>query len=196
MNMNQLTAQIRSRDATLTSAVDTIPAGLAVLDSDTGDLTTALSAVTNLSTVTNRVINGSRQNLLANLQDLRPAVSRLADSGQNLITALSVLPTFPFPISTVLGGIKGDYGNLFLTLDLTLPRLEQLWLSGSGPTGTPAAHTGNPLTAPFKISTPSSQNGSGSSPSPRASSSPSPAGGSGNGGLGGLVQGLTGGGNS
>ncbi|MCL2582107.1 MAG: MCE family protein [Streptosporangiales bacterium] len=190
-DLNDLAAEVRKQDAMLSQAIDSIPSGLAVLNQDKADLTRALGAVSNLSTVADRVVNESSQNLLANLRDLRPAVTKLADAGHNLVGSLSVLPTFPFTRNTVMHGMKGDYGNLVATFDLTLPKLEKTWLAGET-SGKPAAVGGksssaadNPLTAPLKNLP------SGLKPSPSPSRSSAPGGGSG--GLGGILGGLTGG---
>lgn len=194
--VNALSAQIRSQNQTLTNAIDGIPGGLAVLNKNEANLTQALAAVSNLSTVADRVINESSTNLLGNLQNLQPALTSLADSSTNLVYSLKVLATFPFPVSAVLNSTKGDYSNVYIILDLTLPTLEKEWLSGSsGPSGTtdkPATKKNNPLTNPLQgiLGGSSSSGGSssggssGSKPSPTPSSSPS------GGGLGGILGGL------
>ena len=101
-----------------------------MLNQNEKNLTTALAAVSSLSTVADRVINETQQNLLANLRDLQPALRRLADSGQNLVTSIPLLATFPFPAKAVDNSVRGDYANLYLSLDLTLPKLEKAWLTG------------------------------------------------------------------
>lgn len=145
-NLNDLAAKMRSRDATLAGALDSVPAGLAVLNKNEGNLDQALAAVSNLSTVANQVMDSSRQNLLANLRDLQPVLARLADSGQDIAGSLNILPTVPFPVNAVENGVVGDYGNLYLTLNLTLPDLEKAWLTGSpasgGAGGIPGGHIG------------------------------------------------------
>lgn len=197
-NLNNLAATMRKQDATLTAAIDEIPGGLKVLNDDEGKLAQALAAVSNLSTVADKVINSSSANLIANLKNLQPVAAKLADSGKSLIGALNVLPTYPFPIASVQKGEKGDYGNLFLTLDLNVPDLEKLWLSGSPASGLagdkPSTKQNNPLTAPLKIPA-LTRNGSGSGSA--GGTSPGGSGGSGSGGSGGsggILGGLSGGG--
>lgn len=179
-SVNTLSAQIRSQDSTLANAIDGIPGGLEVLNKDEGNLDSALAAVSNLSTVADRVINDSSQDLLADLRDLQPAITKLADSGQNLVGSLTVLPTFPFPVPAVLNSTKGDYDNVYIILDLTLPTLEKTWLTGlSLPTAAgdkKSTKTNNPITAPLKSGSGSKSSGSsGSSSSSSGSSSPSPS---------------------
>lgn len=114
----------------------------------------------NLSAVANKVIDSSRANLLVNLGNLQPALAQLADSGKNIAGSLNILPTVPFPVNTVENGVVGDYGNLYLTLNLTVPELEKAWLTGtplSSLTGRtsfaadqPATKTNNPVTGPLQ----------------------------------------------
>ena len=202
-NLNNLAAAMKEQDATLAGAIDAIPGGLAVLDKDEGKLDQALAATSNLSTVADQVINSSQANLIANLKNLQPVAAKLADSGQSLIGALNVLPSYPFPIPAVQKGVIGDYGNLFLTLDLTLPTLEKLWLTGTPLSGLagdkPSTKTSNPLTAPLQnlgLSPSGSGSGSagGSSSGTSGGSSSGGGGSGGSGGIGGILGGLVGGG--
>ncbi len=176
--LDALSSQLRARDKTLARAIDSIPAGLAVLNRNEQNLTTALAAVSNLSTVAGRVISETRQNLLSNLHDLRPALRRLADSGQNLVTSIPLLATFPFPAKAVDNSVRGDYANLYLSLDLTLPKLEKAWLTGVPVLGAlPPLGNGKPtpkLPLPLPLPTPGS--------TPKATPAGSP-GGSSQGGL-------------
>jgi phospholipid/cholesterol/gamma-HCH transport system substrate-binding protein len=202
-NLNDLAARLRRQDATIAGALDQVPAGITVLARDEGKLNAALVAVSKLSVVADQVVNSSSANLLANLRNLQPIAARLADSGQNLIGALNVLPTYPFPVPAVLAGEKGDYGNLVLTLDLTLPDLEKLWLAGSplaglASGGTKATPARNPLTNPLKNITGTlipNGSGSGSAGGSPAGGSPVPSSGPGGSSvIGGILGALTGGG--
>lgn len=201
-SVNRLSARIRAQNKTLTDAIDGIPGGLKVLNNDEGDLTHALSALSNLGTVADRVINENSANLLANLHDLQPTLEQLTASERNLVRSLTAVATFPFPVPAVLHSTKGDYDNVYIVLDLTLPTLERAWLTGTlgnGSADKPATKTNNPLTNPLKGLTggsASSSSGSGSGTSGSGSSgSSSGSGSSGSGGLGGVLGGILGGGN-
>jgi phospholipid/cholesterol/gamma-HCH transport system substrate-binding protein len=193
-SFDQLSSQLRAQQGTLATAIDRIPAGLKVLNDNEKNLTTALTAVSNLSTVGNRVINGTRQDLLANLRDLQPALARLADSGQNLVVSLPAIATYPFPRKTIMEAIKGDYANLSAVLDLSPSRWLPEWLpgAGNGSLGTtkPATKSRNPLTNPLQGVGGSLPGGSAPSPSPKPGGGSSGSGG----GLGGVLGSLTGGG--
>jgi phospholipid/cholesterol/gamma-HCH transport system substrate-binding protein len=189
--LDALSAQLRARDAALARAIGSIPAGLAVLNENEKNLTRALAAVSNLSTVADRVVSETQQNLLANLRDLQPALRRLADSGQNLVTSLPLLATFPFPAKAVNYSIRGDYANLYLSLDLTLPKLEKAWLTGvpilGALPGAGGAKSKLPLPLPLPLPTP------GKTPKPTPSASPGGSGGSGGSSQGGVLGWLLGG---
>ncbi|HZZ50643.1 MAG TPA: MCE family protein, partial [Pseudonocardia sp.] len=136
--LDRLSRTLNERHDTLTNAIDTIPAGLEVLNDQRGQLVRALGALSDLSRVATRVISGSRSDLTGNLHDLRPAVGRLADAGKNLTQSLSLLGSFPFPSNTVFPAmLKGDYSNLYVTLDLSVDNLARNFGAGLGVAGMP-----------------------------------------------------------
>jgi phospholipid/cholesterol/gamma-HCH transport system substrate-binding protein len=197
-SLDALSAQLKAGQGTLASAIDGIPAGLKVLNDNEKNLTAALTAVSNLSTVADRVINETSQNLLANLRDLQPALGRLADSGKNLVDSITTMATFPFPAKSITTNFKGDYANVIEILDLTLPKLEKAWLTGTplaGPLGADkrSTKTRNPFTAPLQLGTGTS--GGSTPPKGGTPGGSSPGGGSsGSGGLGGVLGSILGGG--
>lgn len=205
-SLNALSAQLRAGDSTLAGAIDGIPAGLKVLNENEKNLTAALTAVSNLGTVANRVINETSQNLLANLRDLQPALGRLADSGKNMVDSITELATFPFPANSITANFKGDYANVIEVLDLTNSKLEKAWLTGtplaSLSKDKPSTKTRNPFTSPLQIggvpggSAPSQNGkpGGSSSGGGGSSSGGGSSGGGSSGGLGGVLGSLVGGG--
>jgi phospholipid/cholesterol/gamma-HCH transport system substrate-binding protein len=124
-----------------------------------------LAALSELGAVATRVIDGSKNDLIDNLHDLGPAVGRLADAGKNLTESVSLLASFPFPSNTAFPAVlKGDYGNLYLTLDLSTDNLARNFglgfnfpgmplLGGLPPLGA-GQGGGNPLELPFLPSPP------------------------------------------
>ena len=184
--LDALSAQLKAHDKTLARAIDGIPGGLAVLNKNEKNLTKALAAVSNLSTVADRVISETRTNLLANLRDLQPALRRLASSGKNIVDSIPVLATFPFPGKSIRGSVRGDYANLYLSLDLTLGKLEKAWLTGTplaglSSLGNGKSKSGNPLTAPLLPG--GSGGGTGGSSGSGSGSAGGSSGGSGSGGV-------------
>ena len=81
-----------------------------------------LRSLDRLSDVATRVVNASRDDLLADLRTLQPTVAKLAASGQNLPDSLQILGSFPFT-DAAQQAVAGDYANLYLTVDLDLKDL-------------------------------------------------------------------------
>jgi hypothetical protein len=63
--------------------------------------------------------------LVRNLKNLEPTVKGLADVGPDIDTALAALSVFPFTQNFVDRAVRGDYFNLHVILDLSIPRLKQ-----------------------------------------------------------------------
>ena len=68
---------------------------------------------------------------MRNLQNLEPTLRALADVGPEIDTALAWLPTFPLTQNIIDRGVRGDYVNLFVTVDLTNARIKRGMLLGT-----------------------------------------------------------------
>ena len=55
----------------------------------------------------------------------------LADVGPYLDTVLALVPTYPFPQNFIDRAIRGDYINIFASMDLTVPRLKRSLFLGT-----------------------------------------------------------------
>jgi phospholipid/cholesterol/gamma-HCH transport system substrate-binding protein len=115
-NIDKLSATLAANRVAIGRALDTLPAALKVLSDQRGQLTTMLTSLAKLGVTGTRVINASRDDVLADLALLKPTLQQLADAGDALPKSLGFLLTFPFP-DTALRGIKGDYANAYITLD-------------------------------------------------------------------------------
>ena len=135
-SLNGLAGKLANENALIADAIERVTPALKVLRRERADLTATLSTLDKLGKTANRVIDASKKNLVANLRDLRPALRELADSGRDLVKALNIAGTFPFPASNVPRACKGDYCNLFARLDLTLQSLDASMLSGTPLQGT------------------------------------------------------------
>ena len=113
--LDRLSATLAVRDRQIGTVLDNLTPGLAVLDQQHGQLIGMLNALNTLSGVAVDTINASRDDVVADLQALEPTLRQLANAGQALPQALQVLLTYPFT-DAVLGGIKGDYLNIYLSV--------------------------------------------------------------------------------
>ncbi|MBH0781528.1 MCE family protein [Nocardia bovistercoris] len=161
--LDRLTGQFVAQSAVVERAIEQIHPALTVLADRTASITETITAVGALSDVASRIVDEGGENLKANLRSLGPVLRTLADTGTNLVESLKILPTFPFPMKNIGNAIKGDYMNLFITVDMTARRLDTNWLTGTplggrfggveGIVGSfapdTAAQGGNPATGPL-----------------------------------------------
>ncbi|AYF73295.1 MCE family protein [Nocardia yunnanensis] len=115
----------------VTAAITNIHPALTVLADRRENITKAITSLGDLSDVVQRIIDQGGDNLKADLANLQPALKSLADTGGKLADSLQWLLTFPFPIKNIDKVIKGDYMNLWMTVDLTGARLDSNWLTGT-----------------------------------------------------------------
>ncbi len=64
-------------------------------------------------------------------KDLYAVAKALNDSRRNFVTSLQFLPTFPFPNFGIKQAVRGDYLNLFTTIDFTLRRVGETFFTTS-----------------------------------------------------------------
>ena len=62
----------------------------------------------------------TQADFVGSLQSLAPAVEQLTATGSDLVKALKIAGTFPFPLGKTLTAVKGDYANLHLYINLDL----------------------------------------------------------------------------
>lgn len=115
----------------LARAIDNLPNAFTTLEQNRADLTNALTALSTFGKTARAVVNESGDQLTSNLRNLRPALSKLADAGHDIVPALSIAATLPFPSNTSFPKMfQGDYGNLFLTVDASPELLARNLLTG------------------------------------------------------------------
>ncbi|MEV0547658.1 MCE family protein [Nocardia salmonicida] len=129
--LDRLAGNLADQKDVLARAIDEIHPALTALADRTANITRAVTALGELSDVTERIIQTSGDDLKANLASLGPVLETLANTGTNLVDAMGILPSFPFPIRNIGNAIKGDYLNLYITFDLTGKRLDSNWLTGT-----------------------------------------------------------------
>lgn len=116
-SLDRLSARLVGERDIIATALADIPAGVEVLTGQREDLTKVLTSLDELGAVAVRVIRASQANAVADLRALDPILTQLNEAGRALPESLELLTTYPFP-RTVVEGVKGDYANLFVTLDM------------------------------------------------------------------------------
>jgi ABC-type transporter Mla subunit MlaD len=174
----------------LTRALHTIPPALDTLIHEQPTITTALRELGVFSDTATAVVNDTQADLVTNLHNLEPTICSLANVGPDLDRGLAFVSSYPLTQDFIDRAVRGDYINLFATLDLTVNRLKSGLFLGTrwgreGLTLVPApgdpgynAYTNNPLgvgvtppTAPNPTAVP---DGVGPPP-PRPAGTPPPA---------------------
>ncbi|WP_019852789.1 MCE family protein [Actinopolyspora mortivallis] len=123
-SVNRLSATLRRQRDNIDTALTDLRPGLEVLNNQREQLVTMLESLDRLSGVATEVVNQTKQDILHNLRQLQPVLRNLAAAGSDLPKSLEVLLTYPFTDSAV-GGIKGDYTNLYIDADLNLSRIAE-----------------------------------------------------------------------
>ncbi|ABM11215.1 virulence factor Mce family protein [Mycolicibacterium vanbaalenii PYR-1] len=165
-SLNQLASKFAARKPVLDRALETIPDALAELNQQKEDLINAADQFAKFSALTVDTVNQTKDNLVAQLQQIGPVLESLADAGPSLTRSLSLIPTFPFPNETIENWQRGDYANLTAIVDLTLSRIDAGLFTGTRWEGDltelemqwgrtigqfPSPYTqGNPLVAPYR----------------------------------------------
>lgn len=156
--VNNLAVETNKQKGAITGALDNLPSALRVVNEQRDDLVKLLQALDRLGDVGTRVVKESKADTIADLKALAPILRRLADSGDDLPKSLIALLTFPFPDGAIGGASlngtpdvqgakdfhKGDYTNLFATMDIDLEQLTQFLGLGPLPTTLSAAGGGAP----------------------------------------------------
>ena len=117
-SLDRLSSGLRGSEGRIGTAIDRIAPGLRTLEQERGRLVKAVSAAGRASVRAVGVVRASRQALLGNLDALQPILTNLGRASGQLPNALKIGLTIPFPVMTTPNAVRGDYANLFLTLDL------------------------------------------------------------------------------
>lgn len=126
--LDSFSAQVAAQQETVAAAVTSIGPGIGALESQRDNLVGATASLGTFSTVATQLVNTSQEALLANLGALEPVLADLDAAGAALPQSLDFLVTLPFPVSSTRNALRGDFANLFLTLDVSLPALTSAFL--------------------------------------------------------------------
>ncbi|WP_110206549.1 MCE family protein [Nocardioides daejeonensis] len=118
--LDRLGATLVADKDKIITALEELSPGMQVLVDQREDLVKMLSALDRLSDVTVDTLNAAQADIVADFEALRPILDQLAEAGDDLPQALQILLTYPFP-DAVLGAIRGDYFNVFVTTNFSTP---------------------------------------------------------------------------
>ncbi|CQD20661.1 MCE family lipoprotein [Mycobacterium lentiflavum] len=129
--LNRLSGTFAAQRDVLTEALHKIPPALDVLIRERPRLTEALDHLRAFSNTASRLVNDAQDDLVKNLKNLEPAIKALADVGPEFGMAIAAGFVFPFTQNFVDRAVRGDYFNLHVDLDLSIPRLKKGLLLGT-----------------------------------------------------------------
>ncbi|WP_299572455.1 MCE family protein [uncultured Williamsia sp.] len=129
--VNQLAGTLARNDGVLEDALTRIPAALDVLNKDRDELISAIEKAGAFSATAGSVVDRAGADLRRLVEDLVPTTDALAKNSDAVAKTAASLTTFPFSQSLIDKSIHGDYFNLYIVLDLTVPRLRKTLLLGT-----------------------------------------------------------------
>ncbi|VFA99891.1 MCE family protein [Nocardia cyriacigeorgica] len=109
---NRVAAQTRQLDQIL----DELPEGIRILEQQRPQLIALLAQLDRVGRAGFDVIDTAKDDLIRDLRALRPALQELGRAAPDLVTALPLVPTYPFPDSTLEGTFGGQV-NTWLSVD-------------------------------------------------------------------------------
>ena len=124
--LDNLSKPLAAQRDQLAQAIDHLTPGVTLLNQQRTTLTSALTALTSFSTVATRVISHTQDDLDANLRDLQPILANLVAAGDSLPRSFDVAGTLLFPLSTFNNSFRGDFVNVYATVDLSLQAVNPL----------------------------------------------------------------------
>jgi phospholipid/cholesterol/gamma-HCH transport system substrate-binding protein len=129
--LNRLSENVNRHTEVLDGALREIPRALEVLNKQRQNLLASVQVVGDFAAVSNEVLTASRNDIIANLRSLQPALRGLADAGGDLTRSFGIYSTWPWPESSLDKWVRGDYANLSAIIDLTLGRIDNSMLQGT-----------------------------------------------------------------
>lgn len=118
--LGRLSDRLAAQKDTIAEGIETITPALAVLNEQREDLVTMLDRVGDFGRRASTVIAASKDDIASSVASLKPVLGGLQKSGDDLAGGLLLGLSFPWPVTAVDKGLRGDYQNLFLTLDLSV----------------------------------------------------------------------------
>ncbi|HZE16971.1 MAG TPA: MCE family protein, partial [Mycobacterium sp.] len=130
--LNRLADTFAGQRDVITQALRRLPPALAVLIRERPRITEALDKLRVFGDTATRLVNDTQADLVKNLQNLEPTIRALAEVGPDLDEAIAyTLTPFPYSQNLIDRAVKGDYINIFVDVDFTIPRLKRTLLLGT-----------------------------------------------------------------
>jgi phospholipid/cholesterol/gamma-HCH transport system substrate-binding protein len=130
--LNRLADTFAGKRDVITQALRRLPPALEVLIRERPRITEALDKLRVFGDTATRLVNDTQADLVKNLQNLEPTIRALADIGPDLDEAIAyTLTPYPYSQNLIDRAVRGDYENVFVGVDFTIPRLKRTLLLGT-----------------------------------------------------------------
>ena len=162
-SLDRLGSSFSAGNDTIADALEVLPPALDVLNAERTKLVDTFDTLGEFGVAMDDLVDRSGDDLVRNIDNLGPVVKGLADAGPALVDSLQILPGLIFKNKNYDEYLRGDYINLWATVDLGLDTLDNGILAGTplagtlgGPNGLlgllmkgNSGDIGNPLTDPL-----------------------------------------------
>ncbi len=118
-SINGLSQTLVDEKETIGKAIDAAGPAINVLRDQHEQLVGMLSELDKLGEVGTRVVNETKDDLVAELRHLEPVLRNLSDTGASLVPGLVTASSYPFPIDAATV-IKGDFANVVFSMQVKL----------------------------------------------------------------------------
>jgi virulence factor Mce-like protein len=130
-SLDRMTATLAAQKGDISEALRTVPPALDTLLTERARLVTAMQKLGEFSRTLTKVVDTTKDDLVHNLSNLDPTLRSLADVGPMLGSVIAYLPAYPFSQNFIDRAVRGDFVNIFATMDLTVPRLKRSLFLGT-----------------------------------------------------------------
>ncbi|MGH3456803.1 MCE family protein [Aeromicrobium sp.] len=118
-SINGLSKTLVAEKDTIGDALDAAAPAINVLRDQHTELVRMLSELDKLGVVGTRVINKTKDDLVAELRHLEPVLRELSDTGKSLVPGAVAAASYPFPVDAA-DTIRGDFANVVFKMQIKL----------------------------------------------------------------------------
>ncbi|WP_306363008.1 MCE family protein [Nocardia sp. CC227C] len=120
--LDTLSSRLSGQTQQISLVLDELPAGIRILEEQRPQLIQLLGQLDRVGQAGFDVLDNSKDDLIRDLNSLRPTLQALGNGADDLITAFPLIPTYPFPDEAIKSAFGGQV-NTWLSVDLQIGTL-------------------------------------------------------------------------
>lgn len=117
--LDVLSERVVAQNDELAAVLDELPEGIRILEEQRPQLVGLLQQLDRVGQAGFDVIDTAKDDLIRDLNALRPTLQELGKAAPDLVTALPLIPTYPFP-DEAMNSTFGGSANTWLSVDLQI----------------------------------------------------------------------------